>query len=210
MATQRKAGRFDRKRSAFRSSAAALALLAALTGASCSGTRLPLFIERYQHAPPGIVPALSLAGRAASGCMNARPSYRYRSGFEVVDQSYFDSLGNLAVDAYAIEGVGHPLVHYSRCQRFAVEITVLVSNGGSGRLSYHEELWRTASLLDSLVPRPSERVTLWSIAAYLRISPREPFVYGRKVEIGERDSVSLRLDPTQNDARLMLVYKFEL
>jgi len=104
--------------------------------------------------------------------------------------------------------VGDILVrNFAWCTRYAIEFVVPVApDDWSPAL----RLGHAAGMLETLVRTRDEHVTLRSIAAYLRLNPREPFVYGVATEMFEDQSMSLRFEPYGSGGRIMLVYRVEL
>jgi len=210
MTQQPRAERFSRKRSARCASAWAAALLTSIVSAACGGVRPPPFLDRNHHVPPGSLAALSLGGKTAARCAGSHHEQLLSPHFKVAPPPYLQFDLRKAVELDPTGGIGHPIVHYFACSGHALEIVVVLSDPPSHKLERVAELWQAAGVFDVLSPSPGDRISLWTIAEQLRISPHEPFSYGTKMEMSEHESLQLRFDSKGSDARLMLVYRVSL
>lgn len=163
----------------------------------------------YDDNPTGplarTTPALSVAGIAHFDCVDRRVSPLLKIG--IPGEARFDREEDPG--AQPSPGLGQIIVEEFGCTRYAVEIAIPLPLEGPGDLATPHGLYLTREAFDSLVPPGSERGMLWSIADALRLSPKEPFVFGFKREISEDESVSLRFD-SSSGGRLMLVYRLSL
>lgn len=174
--------------------------LAAALAASCRGAAVPLFPSTAAGSPFGpfaaTTPALSLAGAAHFECLEWRRPHLLPVTFGT-DSPYTPSSGDL----------GDAVIRGASCSRYTVQLTLPLpfDRATASPVGLHQSI----VLLESLLVAP-ERGPLRDLADYLRISRREPFVYGKQTWINDNENVQLRFDPMQGDARLMLQYQIGL
>ena len=177
----------------------ALAMTAALA-ASCRGAAVPLSPPFFQDSPFGpfaaTTPALSVAGAAHFECLEWRRRHLLPVTFGT-DSPYTASSGDL----------GDAVIRGASCSRYTVQLTLPLpyDDATASPVGLHE----SAVFLESLRVR-HERGPLRDLADYLRISKKEPFVYGKQTWISDNENVQLRFDPMQGDARLMIQYQLGL
>lgn len=133
-----------------------------------------------------------------------------REGFEVVRPRHLEFEPARAARAIETGGVGHPIVHYFHCPPIVVELTVVVADGRAAVALHRSELRGATELLGAFVAGDADRTTLWTVADMLRIDPGNQFVYGAAWQLSESGTLSLRFDPSESDARVMLVYRLGL
>lgn len=139
--------------------------------------------------------------------MPQRHPKRVGHAFEVADPTRLEIEPEEIAASIESGGIGHPVVHYLRCRRFVVELAVMLDLYGADPAG---DVRRAYALLAVYLSGAPARGALPALADSLRISRDEPFVYGRAMPLSENDSLSLRAWPTRSDARLMVVYQFDL
>jgi len=168
----------------------ALAGLLALAAGACSGTAAPHSAsgapEPARGALPATTPALSVAGPHYTRCA--------------------DSVEN---DPRGPGALGSAMARQLRCERHTVVIAIPLPPTTTPEPP-EVALFRTIVLLRSLYLSPSDHASLGALADYLRLSPKEPFIFGTRVDVSEDVSMSLRLEPKGGGARLMLMYRMDL
>ena len=177
----------------------ALAMTAALA-ASCRGAAVPLSPYASGASPFGpfaaTTPALSLAGAAHFVCLERRARRILPVHFGA-DTSYALTSGEM----------GEAVIRGASCTRYTVQLTLPLplDEATASPIGLRE----SAAVLESLRV-PHEHGALRDLADYLRLSAREPFVYGAETWISDSENVQLRFDPMQGDARLMVQYQLGL
>lgn len=168
--------------------------------ASCRGAAVPLSPFPSESSPFGpfaaTTPALSVAGAAHFVCVERRAPNILPVHFGT-DTEFAVSSGEL----------GDAVIRSASCSRYTVNVALPLP--GNGVPASPIAVRESYELLESLLV-PRERAALRDLADYLRISAKEPFVYGKQTWISDRENVQIRFDPMQGDARLMLQYQFGL
>ncbi len=159
------------------------------------------------RTPPGVIPVLSLAGRQGSDCAVPLDMRRWGYRFEMAQPVRLEIDPARIARAEAVGGVGRPIVFYFACRRFVTELVELLEKDEAGQ---DRNAPRAEQMLAVFLAGAPARGALWSLAMAMRVSPDEPFVYGKALPLADDESISVRFDPTQSDARLMLDYRHGL
>lgn len=175
----------------------AIALLAALAVAGCASLRLSLGASSAGLGVAGSAdlnlvgnPVLEQAGGSEAGRRDAHGHPRLRPRLVAGD------LGEVVLRDFGYRR--HPV---------QVEIPLLATT---------DEVWplatrlRHSAVILELLLVPIPRGPLWTLADAMRLRPYEPFVYGAETWISDQESVQLRMDPTDGETSLMVVYRLEL
>lgn len=174
--------------------------MTAALAVSCRGAAVPLSPFDSPPSPFGpyaaTTPALSVAGAAHFVCLEWRLPY-------ILPVSLH---GEVPMKTGGGD-IGGAVLRGASCTRYTVQLTLPLplDEATASPIGLRE----AAAALESLrVPR--ERGLLYDVADYLRLSAREPFVYGAQTWIRENENVQLRFDPMSGDARLMIQYQFAM
>ncbi len=175
----------------------ALGLLAVLAVAGCASLRLSL---------AGWSPGPSLAGSTDVNLVG-NPVLAMPGGG---DASRRDAHGHPRLRPRLVAGdLGEVVLRDFGYRRHPVQVEIPL-------LATTDEVWplaarlRHSAVILELLLVPIPRGPLWTLADAMRLRPYEPFVYGAETWISDQESVQLRMDPTNGETSLMVVYRLEL
>lgn len=181
----------------------AFTFLVALAATACHGISRPRPLGADYGVLGMTTPALSVAGSAAFRCVDTRARGLLPARLERSSRGPLLELGvHDSIDPDFQAGLGRVIVRQFGCTRYTIEVAVPVPS--------LEVVFTPLDMIKIGNAMSDDGGVLWSIAEVLRLSEREPFVYGTVMELSEDASVSLRLDAKGSSARLMLVYKLGL